>query len=169
MVDFETAILASQLKTETLELVLIRLGEHYFGIRAAAVQRLEKLSLALLLRPEFESHPALCGFLRVNQLPVFDLARLLGLESRVMPEQLLQMESGGRRAGFMVEQAAEVVRVGLDELALIPAIIEQHRLRPAAWALWRKSEQEIIVLIEPIESLSAEEWQQISKQGAEPK
>jgi len=167
-------LMTLSLKNETLELLIVRVAEVQLAIRSSSIKRLENFRLKALNKVDKIGHPALLGYISPNFTAVFDLARLLKLEtpgSANEPDetgkkesQLLQIEYKGYLAGFVVDQAQEVVRVNLAELDVLPSVVEKARLRPAAWALWRKDEQEILILIEPTEAISAEEWEQLNRQ-----
>lgn len=154
---------------ENLELVLIEVGVTRLAVRAASIKRLQRMNLLELESPGPEAHPALRGFVYSNSLPVFDLAQLLGFESATLnykkDEQILIIERGERRAGFVVEQAQEVIRAALSELDTLPLLVQESLLRPAAWALWRKSKEEIIILVEPTECFSDTEWSHVINKG----
>jgi chemotaxis signal transduction protein len=46
--------------------------------------------------------------LRGQILPVFDLAALFGVQRPDVPQRLLVAESGGRRAGFAIDEVSDV-------------------------------------------------------------
>lgn len=156
-------------RAETLELVLLETGNTSLAVRATSVKRLQRIGSADLRLAGRGIHSALCGYLYTASLPVFDMADLLGLGHTPPANeyQLLVTEYGNRRAGFVVEQAQEVLRAGFNELDVLPPVVARARLRPAAWALWRKSPEELIVLIEPTECFTAEEWQHVLDKGLE--
>jgi chemotaxis signal transduction protein len=166
MQDFRSMGLLPSL--ETLELVLIKLNDTDFGVRASSVKRLQRLNPSELESPDPDAHPALRGYVYNSKLPILDLRRLLepGNEPTSLnkEEQIIIVEYDNRRAGFIVDQAQEVMRAGLAELDVLPLIVERSRLRPAAWALWRKKD-EIIILVEPTECFSADEWSQVLDKG----
>jgi hypothetical protein len=165
MLDFRTTKAA--IRTETLQLVLIETGKIYLAVRASSIKRLQRINLSELDLPERGIHPALCAYIYSSNLPIFDLAQLLGLgNTNYNTEiQILITERGNRQAGFIVDQAQEVVQIGLNELDVLPTIVERSRLRPAAWAIWRRSTTDIMVLIEPTECFTAEEWQIVINKG----
>lgn len=156
-------------RVESLEVVLIELGNTRLAVRAANIKRLQRLNLFELEAPGPQAHPALRGYIYSNNMPIFDLAQLFELEDAPprykKEDQILIINYRGRAAGFVVEQAQEVIRVGLNEVDPLPAIVEESRSRPAAWALWRKSQEELIILVEPTECFSADEWSQVTNKG----
>ncbi len=160
MLDFSTPGIANA--AQAMELILIEAGQRRFAIRASSIKRLQRIKLAELEAPAPQAPRALCGYLKLTNLPIFDLTILLGLETSpvALEAPILIASYGNRQAGFIVEQTHEVKRAGLNELDVLPRIVEQARLRPAAWALWRNPEvkDQIIILIEPTECLTAEEW-----------
>ncbi|MEI6044774.1 MAG: chemotaxis protein CheW [Chloroflexota bacterium] len=153
---------------EVIQLVLVEIGKTTLAVRASNVKRLQQINLNELELPNRGIHPALSAYVYSNDLPIFDLGQLLGLGSTnyQAESQLLIIEQANRRAGFLVDQAQEVVQVELDELDLLPELVERSRLRPAAWALWRKSTKDIIILIEPTECFTIEEWQIVINKGS---
>jgi chemotaxis signal transduction protein len=66
------------------------------------------------LEPVPRARPELLGIrnLRGQILPVVDLARLLGVTRTMPPARLLVAETGGRRAGFAIDEVS-----GVGELA----------------------------------------------------
>jgi chemotaxis signal transduction protein len=165
MLDHVTKNTAS--RSEVLELVLVETGQTFLAVRASGIKRLQRISRGELQKPEQEVHPALWGYLPPTDLPVFDLAQLLELGSIAPGKeyQILIIERDGYRAGFIVGQAQEVLRAGLDELDVLPALVERSRLRPAVWALWRRTKQDLTILVEPTDCLTAEEWQCVLNKG----
>jgi chemotaxis signal transduction protein len=142
-----------------LELLLIKIGEEFFAIRALQVLRLFRAST---LQPptQTEPHPALVGFIEGAALPVFDLGKLLNLELQAPTntDQVLIIEHKMRVIGLRVSTVNEIIRASDTELAPLPSIIEANRERPIAWALLF-SHDKTVVLIEPYELLTEREWQ----------
>ncbi len=142
-----------------LELLLIKIGEELFAIRALQVLRLIRAT-NLKTPAALGSHPALVGILEGADLPVFDLSRLLnlGLQAPTNTDQVLIIEHNMRVIGLRVSTVHEVIRASLTELAPLPSIVEVNREKPVAWALLFNNDKAVI-LIEPNELLSEHEWQ----------
>jgi chemotaxis signal transduction protein len=154
-------------QTERLEILLIEVGSNQYALRAAHVMRLTK-ETSLQLRNDktpSENPEAYIGYIRQIDLPVYDLALLMG-ESETGENQgnaqviLMNDPDVGEQAfGFRVSNTAEVVSVNLNELIALPEIVEYNKIKPFVWAFWCKinneNESEIISLIDPIAVVKA--------------
>jgi chemotaxis signal transduction protein len=141
-------------KITALELLVIRLGGQWFGVRSDTNLRLLSFEAARLMPPADPALGQLPGLLGVwgkEQMPVFDLAHLLGLApppQAVPPGQLIQVTLNRRALGFVIDQAQEIQRVTLAELKQLPPFIQQLRSRPVVWAVWQRSPTELIPLLD---------------------
>jgi chemotaxis signal transduction protein len=88
----------------------------YVRLRVAAeayampVEHVREVSELGRVEPVPGAGPEVLGirYLRGQILPVIDLARLLGLAAAVPPGRLLVAESGGRQAGFAIDEVSDV-------------------------------------------------------------
>lgn len=154
-------------QTERLELLLIETGSSQYAIRAAHIMRLTK-ETSLQLRNDktpSENQEAYIGYIRQLDIPVYDLALLLGEsvpDDSQGNEQVIIMNDpdvGQQAFGFRVSNTAEVVSVNFNELVALPEIVEYNKIKPFVWAFWRKinneNDSEIISLIDPISVVKA--------------
>ena len=166
-----TPIKAAPVKAEaTIEVLLIESNQSRLALRANHILRLHQFDPSAILPAEPAAPSYLRGFFdwRGVYLPLVDLAILLGLKSNLDladTQQILMLEQAGQVVGLLVESAQQIERVAVADIILLPPIIEQNRLKPVVWALWRRSETELIPLIEPSAALSPDEWQSLSQQG----
>jgi chemotaxis signal transduction protein len=138
----------------SLEILVIRVGGQWFGVRSDRQIRLLSYEAARLNKPPepaLGQLPGLLGILGAEELPVFDLAHLLelpALPNASPPGQLIQVNFNGQPLGFAIEQAQEIQRVALTELKQLPPIIKQLRSKPVVWAVWQRSPAELIPLLD---------------------
>ncbi len=142
-------------KITALELLVIRLGGQWFGVRSDTNLRLLSFEAARLMppaNPALGQLPGLLGVLGEDaQLPVFDLAHLLALTpppQAAPPGQLIQVTLNRRAFGFAIDQAQEIQRVALAELKQLPPFMQQLRSRPVVWAVWQRSSTELMPLLD---------------------
>ncbi len=148
-----------------LELLVIQSGESKLAIRAAAINRLRRFKLAEIQPLDNQTIPGGLGHIPSQNLPVLHLAGLLGLDnSQPLDEatcQIIVTEFQGQDVGFVVEQAHEMERAELQDIHLLPAVIEQLLYKPAVWALWQPSPENIVPLVDLSLTLNSSEWQQL--------
>lgn len=149
----------------TLEVLVIQTGGMWLAVRAARVGRLRRYNPADLIKSELAPVPGFIGFIGSLGLPLLNLATLLQLEDGALGSeaQVLIVDQPGFTAGFVVEIAQEIERAELQTLRLLPPLIEQLSLRPAIWALWQRTPDTIIPLLEPLNVLNEAEWQLLIK------
>jgi chemotaxis signal transduction protein len=141
-------------KIASLEILVIRVGGQWFGVRSDRHIRLLSYEAARLNKPAepaLGQLPGLLGVLGEAKVPVFDLAYLLELAP--LPNtsplgQLIQVNFNGQALGFAIDQAQEIQRVALSELKQLPPIIKQLRSKPVVWAVWQRSPAELIPLLD---------------------
>lgn len=148
----------------SIEVLLVQIGDQWLGVRTKRLLRLAPFSLNRLspIPEELSSLlPALLGVVsQADNMPVIDLVRLLELplETRPSSEQMMIIEYEGLAVGFVVQVAQEIERVNLKDIRLLPRLVEQSLVKPVVWAIWQRSAEEPIPLIEPTEALSLSEW-----------
>jgi chemotaxis signal transduction protein len=137
-----------------LEILIIRVAGQWFGVRNDQPLRLLNFQARQLNKP---AEPALAGLsgllgeLGISCLPVFDLAHLLELPDSPAASQagqLVQLNLNGQALGFAIEQAQEFQRAPMSELRQLPPMLKQLRARPAIWAVWQRSAEELIPLLD---------------------
>ena len=151
----------------TLEVLLIKLDAQLFALRARQIIRLQQFKADQLLPSTNIQLPYLHGLLgwRGTYLPLLDLATLLELTPGSLDDsqQVLVLEQVGQPVGLLVQAAQQIERFNLADLHLLPPLIEQNLLKPAVWALWKRSPTELIPLFDPGALLSQTEWQAVSQ------
>ena len=145
----------------SLEVLVVQTGGIWLAVRATRVGRLRRYNPSDVIPSETTSIPAFLGIIGSLGLPLLNLATLLDLESESLGQeaQVLVMEHDGLAAGFVVEVAQEIERAELQTLRLLPPLIEELRLKPAIWALWQRTPETLIPLVEPLSILTEAEWQ----------
>jgi chemotaxis signal transduction protein len=148
-----------------MEVLVVQTGGMWLAVRASRVGRLRRYNPADLIKSEMAPVPGFMGFIGSLGLPLLNLATLLQLEDNNLGSeaQVLVVDQLGFTAGFVVEVAQEIERAELQALRLLPPLIEQLSLRPAVWALWQRTPDAIIPLLEPLNVLNEAEWQLLVK------
>lgn len=154
-----------------LEVLIVKSGEQWLAIRTKRLVRLMAFSSEQLTPPEETlkvGSPALVGSFSPISLPIFDLAVLLNLTEATKNleganAQVIIMEQGGLSVGFLVQAAQEIERASLKDLHLLPPLIKQSLLKPAVWAVWQRSAEEMLLLIDPTAALNELEWQLLAR------
>jgi hypothetical protein len=137
-----------------LEVLIIRVAGQWFGLRSDRQIRLLQIGTSPLNKPADPALAQLAGLLGelgTTGLPVFDLAYLLKLPSdpAASPSgQLVQLTLNGHAFGFAIEQAQEIQRIPLTQIHQLPPLIKNLQIRPAVWAVWQRSQSELIPLLD---------------------
>lgn len=150
-----------QLQQEKLELLLIEVDAVEYALRAAQVVRLiPSASLVIQTGAEREfDHPAFIGCMSQLNLPVFDVAVLLGLNETPTwndSDQIVVMrslETVDWVVGMRVTSSAEVSAVTLNQLVALPLVVEYNQISLATWALWLRGDDTITALVDPLAAL----------------
>jgi chemotaxis signal transduction protein len=159
--------LTAQGKVTYLEILVVRLAGQWFGVRSDQNLRLLHFVESRLSPASNPALTGLAGFLGEldrGQLPCFDLAALLELPTglaRAPLKQLIRLTLNGRNLGFAIEEAQEIQRVALTDLKQIPPVIKILRSRPAAWAVWLRSPEQLIPLLDFSAVLDNSAWKSI--------
>ena len=109
-------------QAEAVELLVFSLGTERYGIETAHVVEVIPLRE---LTPVPCTPASVLGVVnhRGRILPVLDLRRLFGLADQGMPEgsRVVAVEAGGMRFGIFAGAVTGTVRVGAEEVAVLPA------------------------------------------------
>ena len=135
------------MEDEGLTILFLQVAGRAFGVEVHQVETLRRKETVF---PASEGPPDLLGFLALGGgiVPILDLGICLGVH-----------EVTGRQAGMLVVPPAEVsplafrvdrvdgpVRLGWDELALLPAFLRELQPRPITWAVAWQGEEAVPVL-----------------------
>ena len=132
---------------EKIEVLLFKSAGWLFGSRTAEISGLARAYITpfaptarekeqISLPPHLER--AFLGWLKDKTVPVFRLDSLLDLETHERDlERVILTRYGPHSIGFAVEQVFEVQSVGLQQLELLPPLIELALERPTVWVLLR--------------------------------
>ncbi len=133
-----------------LEILVIRVAGQWFGLRSDRQIHLLHFEASQLRQPDgnLAQISGLLGELGENRLPVLDLAYLLELPTHSPAKQLVQLTLNGQTFGFAIEQAQEIQRVALAELHQLPPLIKHLHTRAAVWAVWQRSAEDLIPLLD---------------------
>ncbi|HEY8344377.1 MAG TPA: chemotaxis protein CheW [Bacillota bacterium] len=152
-----------EVREETTQLVVFKLGEEEFGVNILQVREIEKLDQGLTRVPKAPHFVEGVINLRGEIIPIVDLRKRfgltlppLGLDSRV-----IIVEVGEEAVGMLVDAVVEVLRVPLSAIEAAPSItkgVNSYYLAGVA-----KIEERLIVLLNLERALSPEEAEELSK------
>ncbi|HHU51489.1 MAG TPA: chemotaxis protein CheW [Firmicutes bacterium] len=152
-----------EVREETTQLVVFKLGEEEFGVNILQVREIEKLDQGLTRVPKAPHFVEGVINLRGEIIPIVDLRKRfgltlppLGLDSRV-----IIVEVGEEAVGMLVDAVVEVLRVPVSAIESAPSItkgVNSYYLAGVA-----KIEERLIVLLNLERALSPEEAEELSK------
>lgn len=152
-----------EVREETTQLVVFKLGEEEFGVNILQVREIEKLDQGLTRVPKAPHFVEGVINLRGEIIPIVDLRKRfgltlpdLGLDSRV-----IIVEIGDEPVGMLVDAVVEVLRVPLSAIESTPSItkgVNSYYLAGVA-----KIDERLIVLLNLERALSPEETEELSK------
>jgi len=152
-----------EIREETSQLVVFKLGEEEFGVNILQVREIEKLDQGLTRVPKAPRFVEGVINLRGEIIPIVDLRKrfgltlpALGLDSRV-----IIVEIGDEAVGMLVDAVVEVLRVPVSAIESTPSItkgVNTYYLAGVA-----KVEERLIVLLNLERALSQEEAAELSK------
>ena len=152
-----------EVREETTQLVVFKLGEEEFGVNILQVREIEKLDQGLTRVPKAPHFIEGVINLRGEIIPIVDLRKrfgltlpALGLDSRV-----IIVEIGDEPVGMLVDAVVEVLRVPLSAIESTPSItkgVNSYYLAGVA-----KIDERLIVLLNLERALSPEETEELSK------
>jgi purine-binding chemotaxis protein CheW len=87
--------------------VQVRVGSELYALPVAHVLEVGELGALTIAPGASRATLGVCN-LRGDLLPVFDLGVVLGLPRSEAPQRMLVAERGGTRAGFAVDEVADV-------------------------------------------------------------
>ncbi len=135
------------LPAKKIEVLLFKSGDWLFGSRTAEISGLARAEITLLVPtnraaeqvtwpPRLER--AFLGWLKDQAVAVFRLDSLLDLEATEFDlGRVILIRYGPRTIGLAVGQVFEVQSVGLEQLELLPTLVELTLERPTVWLLLR--------------------------------
>src|SRR5690242_15427974 len=113
----------------TLEILVFRVAEQWFGLRGNRQLHLRNLDAGKLQPPTDPALAQLAAFMgKLDDLPVFELAQLLliAIEPNAAPaRQLIRLNLAGRTCGFTIQEAQAIQRVPIAELKQLPQFLRQ--------------------------------------------
>ncbi len=114
--------------TEALELLVCSVSGERYGIKTEYVREVVRTQQ---MTPVPCTPPFIAGIANYRGLvlAVLDLRRLFDLPGDGMPERsrIVVVEGGGKTFGIMTDAIAEVIKVGMHELARPPATLARER------------------------------------------
>jgi chemotaxis signal transduction protein len=161
------------------EVLVFCVGETWLVIRAHRIQRLMAYTTAAI-KPGAPDEPIFAGLLgyfepsglpekkesfsptlsgKLARFPVLALDKILELPAPVAEDaykQIICMEYNGGTIGFAIESALEIERANVADVRVLPSWVENSRTKPVVWALWQRSPDELLPLVEPLEAVSGE-------------
>lgn len=105
------------LKEETLQLVVFRLSEEWYGIEITKLREAMKIDKITYL-PSSPRYIAGIVNLRGNILSVTDLKRIFGLPQQELNDKtrIVAIESGTLETGLLVDEVAEAIEVPISKI-----------------------------------------------------
>lgn len=154
----------SATETMTEPLVVFRIGTESFALPAAAVEEIVRRPERLTRVPRAPKFVEGIMNLRGHPVPVIDQRRrfdaAVTAQSR---DRILVVALGSLRAGFVVDDVKEVVRLPGNAVSRAPEISDGTRIIDRIAAL--NGGEQILLLIDPAEMLDATERQMLTALG----
>lgn len=106
-----------ELKEETLQLVVFRLSQEWYGIEITKLREAMKIDKITYL-PSSPTYIAGIVNLRGNILSVTDLKRIFGLPQEELNDKtrIVAIESGMLETGLLVDEIAEAIEVPISKI-----------------------------------------------------
>ena len=106
-----------ELKEETLQLVVFRLSQEWYGIEITKLREAMKIDKITYL-PSSPTYIAGIVNLRGNILSVTDLKRIFGLPHEELTDKtrIVAIESGMLETGLLVDEIAEAIEVPMSKI-----------------------------------------------------
>lgn len=152
-----------EVREETTQLVVFKLGEEEFGVNILQVREIEKLDQGLTRVPKAPHFVEGVINLRGEIIPIVDLRKRFGLTLPPLglDSRLIIVEVGEEAVGMLVDAVVEVLRVPVSAIESAPSItkgVNSYYLAGVA-----KIEERLIVLLNLERALSPEEAEELSK------
>jgi chemotaxis signal transduction protein len=169
-------------RASTFEVLVFCVGETWLAVRANRIQRLMAYTNEAIKPPTAHdpAFPALLGFFEpssildkkegdltspqsgkflvsLERFPVLALNTLLELSAPVGEtsyKQIICFEHNGGTVGFAIETALEIERANVTDVRVLPAWVEKSRHKPVVWALWQRTDDDLLPLVDPLEAIS---------------
>lgn len=182
--SFASAPKANSAKLETFEILVVCVSEILLAIRANRIQRLIAYLPGAIQPPAAEepTFPGLLGYFDPSAMPAktdggsrlarhrvladstqrFPVLALSGLLELPVPantdayKQIICIEQNGTTVGFAIEAASEIERANIADVRLLPKWVEESRIKPVVWALWQRTPDDLLPLVEPLEAVNRE-------------
>ncbi|TCL66566.1 purine-binding chemotaxis protein CheW [Hydrogenispora ethanolica] len=156
-----------QVREETKQLVVFKLGDEEFGVDILQVREIEKLDQPITRVPRAPEFVEGVINLRGEVIPIVDLRKRFGLVVRDISNQsrVIIVELNNNQVGMVVDAVVEVLRVNLSDIDPAPAItkgVDAYFLNGVA-----KQNDRLIVLLNLEKALSAEETKELSSMNME--
>jgi purine-binding chemotaxis protein CheW len=106
-----------EIREETLQLVVFRLGQEWYGIEITKLREAMKVDRITYL-PSSPPHIAGIVNLRGNILSITDLKRIFGLPREELTDKtrIVAIESGMLETGLLVDEVAEEIEVPVGKI-----------------------------------------------------
>jgi purine-binding chemotaxis protein CheW len=115
--DREELYERDELKEETLQLIVFRLGREWYGVEITKVKEVIKVSKVTYL-PSAPEHIAGIISLRGNILSIMDLKMIFNLPHEMPTDKtrIMAIESGILETGFLVDEVVETIEVPVSKM-----------------------------------------------------
>ena len=110
---------------DTIQLVVFRLGEEYFGVDIAQVQEINRLTEVTKI-PQAPDFIEGVINLRGKIIPIIDLRRRFnfpGASEHSKDTRIVVVETGGLTAGLVVDAVTEVLRLEREQIMPTPEVV----------------------------------------------
>jgi len=118
-----------QRTVETVQIIVIRLGDEQYGVDISSVDNIAKLSPVTRI-PKMPHYLKGVINYRGEVLPVISMRRMMGLEDDVITKNsriiVLKLGQEGN-VGFVVDEVKEVVTISMDEIEKTPYNANEER------------------------------------------
>lgn len=152
-----------EVREETKQIVIFRLGDEEFGVDILQVREIEKLDQAVTRVPKSPAFVEGVINLRGEIVPIVDLRKRFGLVVRSLTSEsrTIIVEVNGNLVGMIVDSVAEVFRINLSAVEESPQLtkgVDSYFLSGVA-----KLEDRLIILLNLERALSAEETKELTE------
>jgi purine-binding chemotaxis protein CheW len=153
----------AEVREETRQLVIFRLGDEEFGVDILKVREIERLGQGITRVPKSPEFVEGVINLRGEIVPIVDLRKRFGLVLHAIGHEarVVIVEVGDNQIGMMVDQVVEVLRVPISSIGIAPSItkgVDAYFLSGVA-----KIGERLIILLDLERALSADEMKQLNE------
>jgi len=150
---------------DSVQLVVFRLGEEYFGVDIAQVQEINRL-IEVTKIPQTPDFIEGVVNLRGQIIPIIDLRKRFNFPGKVehsKETRIVVVETGGLVAGLIVDAVTEVLRLEREQLMPTPEIVSSAVENRYIEGVALLPDKRLLVLLDTYKIFSESETQAMSR------